>query len=149
LTVNSLSKELVMNSSTTSHHRSRPWAALLLSLVVALAAVGFLRPRPALAAPPAVAAIVDQPTDDPPTTTGKASAGRLNLNTATVDQLMLLSGVGPAKAERIVAFRTAHGPFKRVADLRRVKGFGYKTLKKLERFLDVKGDTTLTVEARP
>ena len=49
-----------------------------------------------------------------------------------------------AKAERIIAFRQKHGAFKRVADLRRVKGFGRKTLKKLEPFLDIKGETTLT-----
>jgi competence ComEA-like helix-hairpin-helix protein len=70
-------------------------------------------------------------------------AGKLNLNTATEDQLMLLPTVGPSKAERIVTWRKKNGGFKRVADLRRVKGFGYKTFKRLEPFLDIKGDTTL------
>ena len=51
--------------------------------------------------------------------------------------------VEPSKAERVVAWRGKHGPFKRTADLRKVKGFGYKTLKKLEPYLDVKGDSTL------
>ena len=69
--------------------------------------------------------------------------GKLNLNTATEDQLMLLPTVGPAKAERIVTWRKKNGGFKRTADLRRVKGFGYKTFKRLEPFLDIKGDTTL------
>jgi len=70
-------------------------------------------------------------------------SGKLNLNTASEDQLMLLPTVGPAKAERIVTWRKKNGGFKRTADLRRVKGFGYKTFKKLEPFLDTKGDTTL------
>lgn len=74
---------------------------------------------------------------------GKELAGKLNLNTATEEQLMLLPTVGPAKAERIVAWRKKNGGFKRTADLRRVKGFGYKTFKRLEPFLDIKGDTTL------
>ncbi len=69
--------------------------------------------------------------------------GKLNLNTATGDQLQLLPGVGPSKADRVLAWRKKYGAFKRVADLRKVKGFGYKTLKKLEPFLDVKGDNTL------
>ena len=73
----------------------------------------------------------------------KELAGKLNLNTATEEQLMLLPSVGPSKAERIVVWRKKNGGFKRVADLRRVKGFGYRTFKRLEPFLDIKGDTTL------
>lgn len=113
------------------------------ALVLAACALLWLQPRPARAAPPAVAAAAasDERDDAPPGR--KATSGKLNLNTATPEQLELLPGVGPAKAERIIAFRQKHGPFKRVADLRRVKGFGRKTLKKLEPFLDVKGETTL------
>jgi len=69
--------------------------------------------------------------------------GKLNLNTATSDQLQLLPGIGPSKADRVIAWRQKNGGFKRVADLRKVKGFGYKTLKKLEPFLDIKGENTL------
>jgi competence ComEA-like helix-hairpin-helix protein len=69
--------------------------------------------------------------------------GKLNLNTATEDELMLLPTVGPAKAERIVTWRKKNGGFRRIADIRRVKGFGYKTFKRLEPFLDVAGATTL------
>jgi len=77
---------------------------------------------------------------------GKAIAGKLNLNTASEDQLMLLPTVGPAKAERIVAWRKKNGGFKRIADLRRVKGFGYKTFKRLAPFLTIKGETTLATQ---
>ena len=76
----------------------------------------------------------------------KQIAGKLNLNTANEEQLQLLPTVGPAKAERIVAWRAKNGGFKRTADLRRVKGFGYKTFKKLEPYLDIKGDTTLAAK---
>ncbi len=84
------------------------------------------------------------PDDEPAAQRKKrAVAGKLNLNTATEEQLMLLPQVGPAKAERIVTWRRKNGGFKRTADLRRVKGFGYKTFKRLEPLLDIRGDTTL------
>jgi len=88
------------------------------------------------------------PLDEPPAkkSNHKDITGKLNLNTATEDQLMLLPTVGPSKAERIVSWRKKNGGFKRTADLRRVKGFGYKTFKKLEPFLDIKGDTTLAAK---
>jgi competence ComEA-like helix-hairpin-helix protein len=86
--------------------------------------------------------------DDPPVkrSNQKQVAGKLNLNTATEEQLMMLPTVGPSKAERVIAWRKTNGGFKRTADLRRVKGFGYKTFKKLEPFLDIKGDTTLVAK---
>ena len=70
-------------------------------------------------------------------------AGKLNLNTASESELELLPGVGPTKAERILEFRTKHGPFKRVFDLRRVKGFGKKTVDRLTPFLTVSERTSL------
>ena len=85
-------------------------------------------------------------TDEPIRIVKKEVSGKLNLNTATEDQLMLLPTVGPSKAERIVAWRKKNGSFKRTADLRRVKGFGYRTFKKLEPFLEIKGESTLTAK---
>jgi competence protein ComEA len=97
------------------------------------------------AAAPAAAAAKDD--DEPRARGGKKSVtGKLNLNSASDEQLQMLPGVGPSKSERIIAWRQKNGGFKRVADLRKVKGFGYKTLKKLEPYLDIKGDTTLRAE---
>lgn len=48
----------------------------------------------------------------------------VNLNTATVDQLDELPGVGPATAAAIVAHRTQHGPFTSVEQLAEVRGIG-------------------------
>ena len=55
---------------------------------------------------------------------GKAGDSPVNINTASVKQLMKLEGVGQKVAERIVEFRTAHGPFKKAEDVRKVEGVG-------------------------
>ena len=52
----------------------------------------------------------------------------LKINTATEAELCALKGVGPKLAERIVAFREAHGPFKTPASLEKVPGIGKKKL---------------------
>jgi len=55
----------------------------------------------------------------------------VNINTANASELELLPHVGPAMAKRIIDYRTEHGPFKDLKDLRKVKGIGEKTLAKL------------------
>ena len=53
-----------------------------------------------------------------------APTGPVNINTADVNVLMTLSGVGQKVAERIVQYRDNNGPFKRPEDLRKVQGIG-------------------------
>ena len=48
----------------------------------------------------------------------------IDLNTATVDELMCLPSIGEARAKAIVEYREANGPFQYVEDLRNVKGIG-------------------------
>lgn len=69
--------------------------------------------------------------------------GTVNINTASLEELQRLPGIGPSKAALIIAWRQKHREFRRAVDLRRVKGIGYKTYKKLEPYLTVNGDTTL------
>lgn len=74
-----------------------------------------------------------------------ASAGSLtkvNINTATVDELMLLKGLGENKAAAIVDYRTQHGLFNNLADLKKVKGIGDKIFDKLKDDLVLEGKTT-------
>jgi competence protein ComEA len=63
--------------------------------------------------------------------------GAVNLNTATKDELIELPGIGPAKAQAIIDYRTANGPFKSVEQLKDVKGIGAKRFEKLKPELTV------------
>jgi competence protein ComEA len=50
----------------------------------------------------------------------------ININTAKVEELDILPGVGPKMAQAIIDFREAHGKFSALEDLQKVKGFGPK-----------------------
>lgn len=54
--------------------------------------------------------------------------GRINVNTATAEELEALPGIGPVKAAAIVAWRTENGPFRYPEELSLVSGIGEKTL---------------------
>jgi competence protein ComEA len=59
------------------------------------------------------------------------AATPVNINTADAATLAKsLDGIGNSKAQAIVAWRDAHGPFKSVDELSQVKGFGPKTLER-------------------
>ncbi|MGW3959395.1 helix-hairpin-helix domain-containing protein [Amycolatopsis sp. NPDC005003] len=60
-----------------------------------------------------------------------AAGGKLNLNSATADQLDTLPGVGEVMAKRIVQWRTDHGGFTKVEQLRDVDGIGESRFEKL------------------
>lgn len=55
----------------------------------------------------------------------------LNINTATPEALERLPRIGPVLARRIIEYRAAHGPFRRLEDLEAVPGIGPKTLQEL------------------
>ena len=59
---------------------------------------------------------------------GGAPGQPLNLNTATLEQLDQLDGVGPATAQKILAYRQQHGGFRSVSELDQVPGIGEKKL---------------------
>lgn len=64
--------------------------------------------------------------------------GPININLATIEQLETLPGIGPAFAERIVAYRTEYGPFETVQEIMDVRGIGPATLAKFEDQITVK-----------
>lgn len=66
-----------------------------------------------------------------PPSSGTAPNAPVNLNTATLEQLDTLDGVGPGIAQRILDYREQHGGFRRVEELAEVPGIGAKRLASL------------------
>lgn len=66
-----------------------------------------------------------------------APTAKVNINTASVEQLSTLPGVGPKLAARIVEHRTKSGAFRSAQDLMNVKGVGEKNYAKLEPWVSV------------
>ena len=66
-----------------------------------------------------------------------APAGKVNINTASAEQLTTLPGVGPKLAARIVEYRQKSGSFRATKDLLNVQGIGEKNFAKLETWLSV------------
>lgn len=64
-------------------------------------------------------------------------AGSININTASLSELDALPGVGPAIAQRIIDYRSAHGKFHSVEEIKNVKGIGDKTFEKLKNYITV------------
>jgi len=75
-----------------------------------------------------------------------ANGGVVNINTADAVQLALLPRIGVKTAQRIVDYRTEHGPFAKTSDLMQVKGIGDKSFQNLSSYLTVSGKTTLTAK---
>jgi len=63
-------------------------------------------------------------------THGKTDARKVNINGASRAELMKLDGVTAGMAQKIIAYRDAHGPFKRAHDLAKVEGVGKDVLEK-------------------
>lgn len=65
------------------------------------------------------------------------AADKINLNTASSEQLQMLDGVGPATAAAIVEYRESNGKFESVDELKAVKGIGDKKLQQLSESVTV------------
>lgn len=61
----------------------------------------------------------------------------VNLNTATVQELQTLSGIGEKKAEAIITYREVNGSFQTIDDLKKVKGIGEKTFDSLKESITI------------
>ena len=65
----------------------------------------------------------------------KTIEGKINLNSASAEELDALPRIGPKVAQRMVEYRTAHNGFKTVDELRNVKGIGPKVLEAIRPYL--------------
>jgi competence protein ComEA len=71
-------------------------------------------------------------------------SGKININSASAQELVQLPYIGEKRAQAIVDFRKAN-PFSSVGQLAKVKGVSEKVLAKIQTYLSVKGQTTFTV----
>jgi competence protein ComEA len=80
---------------------------------------------------PSRVAVRDLPSTGADTGAGASSAAATSLSSATVEELDELPGVGPITAQKIVDYRTEHGPFASVDDLDAVPGIGPTRIEQL------------------
>lgn len=82
---------------------------------------------------------VDTSNDSDESAKGITADGKVNINTATVGQLILLPNIGEVLATRIIEYRTQNGEFRSVEDLLLVKGIGETRLEQLRDYVTVGG----------
>ena len=70
--------------------------------------------------------------------TSKPEHGKVNLNTATREELMGLAGIGAAKAEDIMEYRTKAGAFAAIEEIMNVSGIGAAMFEKIKEHITVK-----------
>lgn len=68
--------------------------------------------------------IITSPAIAASTANNSNTSDKVNINTASKDELDKLPGIGPALAERIIEYRTANEPFRDIADIKKVPGIG-------------------------
>ena len=79
----------------------------------------------------------------------KAPAHHIDLNSATVTELMQLPKIGAHTAQRIVQWRKEHGSFRRPEEVMHVKGIGEKGFQRLRAYLRVGGSASTAVGQGP
>ncbi|WP_072281252.1 ComEA family DNA-binding protein [Rappaport israeli] len=69
---------------------------------------------------------------------------KVNINTATLDELMMLKGIGEVKAQAIIEYREANGDFTALEELTNVSGIGSAIYERLQADLALTGETDFT-----
>ncbi len=64
--------------------------------------------------------------------------GRININTASIERLQLIPGIGEVKAASIVEYREKNAGFKSIEELKSISGIGEKTFEKLRDYIDIR-----------
>jgi len=86
---------------------------------------------------PRIGVLAVQPTGEDGATALVTPPERININTATADDLVTLPGIGPSLAQRIIAWRNEHGPFVRIDDIKQVPGIGETIFTRIQSHITV------------
>lgn len=78
---------------------------------------------------PTIGAVIAEPST--------SASDTIDLNSATITELDKLDGIGPVLAQQIIDYRTEHGPYRAVDDLREVKGIGDSLFEKIVPFVGI------------
>ncbi len=116
-------------------------AAIVISLAFVFIVVGFFAGRSSVSG---IVEVETQYADGSPSPESEVvrgldvyEANRININTATKDELCLIKGIGEALADRIIDYRTRNGGFDSPADIMNVKGIGGSTYDKIKDYITV------------
>ena len=109
--------------------KSAAYFLLAVAIVLMAFMAGYFLGRNAVSTPVIVSKLPTQ-----------ASQGKININTATLQQLDELPGLGTTLAQRILDYRNIHGPFERLSDLTMVEGIGIDILEKISDYVTVQED---------
>lgn len=119
------------------------WCCLLLAAFLAGMFVG----RNTTGGPIQTSVLTTQSSEMTPTSSAPATQGnpgtsqgnKININTASLQELMTLDGIGEIYAQRIIDYRTANGPFTDIAQLKNVNGIGDKRFDAIKDSITVGG----------
>ncbi|MCX7994645.1 MAG: helix-hairpin-helix domain-containing protein [candidate division WOR-3 bacterium] len=65
----------------------------------------------------------------------KEEAKQISINSASLEEIELLPGIGPALARRIIEYRERNGGFKEISEIKKVKGIGEKLFEKIRPYI--------------
>lgn len=118
---------------------------IAVTLVFVAFAVGFFLGRNTTPSPISVSNLPTDATTEPPATepqpTEKEISFPIDVNTATVEDLTALPGIGQTLAQRIVAYRNEKGSFNSLSELLNVDGIGEKTLENILQYITIGGQS--------
>ena len=114
-------------------------ALLMITCLAAIFTLGFFLGRNQNRLEAVITPLAKSADADPLLSGADISPVSININTASVSDLMLLPGVGEVLAQRIVDYRDSHGEFTSAADLVNVEGIGQAKLEELLDFISIGG----------
>ena len=118
---------------------------LIVALIFTAGIVGFYYGRSSGASPVLVERYPQAASTATPTASTAAPETEppypVNINSATLQQLQTLPGIGPVLAQRIIDYRNEFGPFETVSQLTMVDGIGVSTLEELSDYITVGGES--------